>query len=1235
MNLHQVLTGAVNAGDHCYSVGSVEGVPFTVYGAGCNIVILARNFERVQIIPGVCHGNVQVSCIDCSTDIGKIAAAYGKQVAIFEPSPLLQQTSSHKLDYKWIQTATIQMDYSVSVLSWNLEGTRLLTGGEWIQMWKCTMRPEIIAKSGDETAKAGQPQSASRSGVSFQVGSDEVAPSLPDEDTLWDCIWHCRTSQPVSFLRFSPDGTLFASAGKCDRLVKIWHNSQHKVSDPGGNARMSVQQVDRGCTFGFVYAAHPRAVTGLSWRKTSKFMPRGSVANMLVTSCRDNICRLWVQTLLPEDGLINVQQIEALANQTPRLQTQRHRQRILQKLRHMNFGLQGSGVAPGLHFHLAASINAETDIPLVPSMSGAASGHGVQEPNFVLHWLNNKEMSFSSATEQLIQELSLKALQARREQQRQQLAAQRKAAEEAEAEDNQEEGNEPEDLEAAGVSKTSWQGRSGLKSLRLGSVTTTAAPGEDAAPGSQSAKAFSPASSSASLATEASGKNVEQSLGNALDHKIDFLVWLVDWLDECSPGSFRQALVSFSSRIPTAIPLGDAATLSHHLALYLPTAGLDLRTVLSGLGAWALPSPPHTCCPCHLGGSTPTNTAARVCTAGRGKRRCGGQTAPLLLPGCPPHRVCACCRKHHNGSLNLWHLTFSEESHFTHVLSIGHAARVSGHRFRINDITCHPVLPLLLTTSHHNLPKGKEPLDEEDENSQTQDYSDKRRRDSAPAPAPTEGFCSELILWKVESVGPLSKSGGVAELARINSLEPSAFSNVAWVPTLLPSTTLGSISNSPSACFVASDGLQLRVYQAVIDARTLLAEVLAAARQKDNADTISLSSTTSSGMDMHHTGLQEEFRIVSLQSTARPGCIVELDAIADATNDWQNTQLLHVFQEPLIMGAKQGVLSSSSGAPGEETLEKKCGAAGEFISGFRGSSSRAGAGGKGQQDGAAFPENVTQPEDDAASNASSRSGSLEHTDTGQGAQQAGSPHASPLRITTSKVCTQELPLPHDVEIAHAAPAAGHVSSSNIYPACFAPYVLSTACSDGLTRFWKCKVDCEGDGTPNFMWVEWEMTLNKSSSVIQVPGQPISVSCAYSGRVACAYKRGHSFNRPGSNNPADRCVNLGVAIYECESTGGSEWILEDTVLLNNIGLPRLDQTAPGVDLCSLMDTTLRHRKTADSLVQRLASDGDLSGPPSSLQRLLSVPSYATLHTLRRAVIEQGNQCPPGAQVAHSA
>ena len=54
--------------------------------------------------------------------------------------------------------------------------------------------------------------------------------------------------------------------------------------------------------------------------------------------------------------------------------------------------------------------------------------------------------------------------------------------------------------------------------------------------------------------------------------------------------------------------------------------------------------------------------------------------------------------KHENGSLNLWDVTFSPDSSFSQLLNIGHKARVNGHRFRVNEITSHPVLPLLLTT---------------------------------------------------------------------------------------------------------------------------------------------------------------------------------------------------------------------------------------------------------------------------------------------------------------------------------------------------------------------------------------------------------------------------------------------------------------------------------------------------------------------------------------------------------
>lgn len=48
-------------------------------------------------------------------------------------------------------------------------------------------------------------------------------------------------------------------------------------------------------------------------------------------------------------------------------------------------------------------------------------------------------------------------------------------------------------------------------------------------------------------------------------------------------------------------------------------------------------------------------------------------------------------------------------------------------------------------------------------------------------------------------------------------------------------------------------------------------------------------------------------------------------------------------------------------------------------------------------------------------------------------------------------------MPEGVDVVSANVAAGHLSSSSIYPACLAPYLLATACSDGETRFWRCNL----------------------------------------------------------------------------------------------------------------------------------------------------------------------------------
>lgn len=1260
MNRHQVLTGAVNSGDNCFSAGSVEGVSFTAYAAGCNIVILASDFTRVQIIPGILHGNVQVSCLDASTDVGKIAVAFGRKIAIFEPTPLLQQSSPHKLDYKWIQTAALDSDCSVSVLSWSLEGNKLLSGGSIIQMWQLV----------------GSPHS-----------SDANEPVIDPDKLWWDCVWRCKTANPTHFLEFSPDGSLFISAGKSDRLVKIWfesaaknnylnnHNPVTGATDAqSGNctlrhAPMSTTHPLSEISYSFVYIAHPRAVTDISWRKTSKYTPRGCCANMLVTSCKDNICRIWVQTLLPDDGMVNFSQIEELATGTiPRTQTQRHRQRLLQRIKEIRsftqfkkrhhtqngkkdgavleevnipipnlpstysvhdfhtFGLHGASMTPGLHFHLAAAINAETDIPLVPSLNtGYDPNTGAEHPTFVMHWLNNKEMTFSRMAERLLHTASLKIFEA--EAHKPGSGSSSEAASEA--------------GEVASEPDTKQKHR-----------TPVGSPSKKKSPKLKEGN-ISKASSFASLREE---KDSPVNICDLLDRKFEsllrkwhstsdvlfsihpvdgsLLVWLVDWLDETCPGSFRQARVSFNARIPSAIALGDASTMSQKLALYSPYSLLDLRTLSTVATSNA---------------STPMSTEEKDILFKKQKQQITNATQPS-----PTLYMIS---KHTNGSLNQWAITFAESSNFTQVLSVAHEKRVCGHRFRVNDISCHPVLPLFLTTSHHNLPgaissssfgnnlvpakssasslssspsRGNSP-DKEESPPKT---NSPKASDSSQTYLPNAGFCSELILWKVKSVGPLSKSGGVTELARINSPCISAFSNVAWIPTLLPSHTLGTITNSSSACFIASDGKQLRIYQAIIDATTLLAEITASRKvtAKDISDVSSEEGNSSGGFDDHQQRdlLEDAFKIVSLQSTPRPGCILELTGISEATHDWQNTQLLHVFQDQLIRCDKaykswmkrqesstgltepglDAVVDLRHSAVFEEpfylvVLEKNE-ASRSVLHMWKlviSSSSRVDEGGE-------FTSRKFGTHLDTGHQSSEPSSRSATPDSGQQEH----PSVTPLRITTNKVAQEVLPLPEDVEVIHACVAAGHLSSSVIYPACFAPYLICTACSDGVVRFWNCEVSRSNSGN-RFKWSEWQMYLSNSPSAIEVPGQPLYVSCAYSGRVAIAYKHGQSFSKPQSDA---RYININLAIYECESTGGSEWILEDTIKLKNVVIPQ-SEAGQGIDLQPLIESSMKNRKKADTLSSKMSESRT-----QSINRLLSVPSYTTMQSLKKIISEQGNQ-----------
>ncbi|XP_076387678.1 rabconnectin-3 alpha isoform X3 [Megachile rotundata] len=1363
MNCHQILSGACNAGDRCYAVGSVEGISFTAYAAGCNIVILASNFERVQIIPGAVHNYIRISCLDCSTDTGKIAAAYENQVCIFEPTPLIHSACSHQLEYRWVQTGSLTTDSNITSLSWNLEGTRLLTGGELLQLWHQNIIPfqkehaakgdllktqEGIVTGCEENASNVLPDSST---VTFSIGGDAESPAPGDTNTgnepgAWNCVWKCRTATPVHLMSFSPDGTLFATTGFNDRLVKIWFENK-QLFTTRNIEHTSVSQSTGNDSYSFVYIAHPRAVTHLSWRKTSKHMPKGAVSNMLVTSCRDNICRVWAETIPPEiEGLANMSQFEGSdrhGHHGKHRHHNMHKHRFMQRLKHMKTcfhirrhakqqhqaghataptlptlpstysvhdfhnNYQGTGQYPGMHFHLAASINAETDIPLVPSL---ITGDPEREPNFILHWLNNKEMYFTMQAESFLQELARIVVEKEEGLHQPDIDRTDRADH-----DSEEEGLSKKGVRLQPVQKSGGAIRSMSQEDHSSDehhTTHTVSSHHSLPHSAHSHQSLSNTTSINSIATDvtSSMNHAPDSLDTKIEtllrdwhhnpdllfsiHPIDgsFLIWHIEWLDEYHPGSFRQAQISFSTRIPNAFPLGDASTMSHSVSMYSHNTGgplLNIREVAksstkSSNDATEITTPLPSLIEQDEEQSTLTSKAGQELLKNiesssdpnqnvnkeKNVQSENGKTAQETFNDLLTHPspIVSMVSKHSNGTLNLWQLTFADKTKFSQVLSIGHASRASGHRFRVNDITCHPVLPLLVTTSHHNIPESGSQCRNTDsnENIDGQSDSNKMTKDLSPT-----GFCSELILWRVDTVGPLSKSGGVSELARINSPEISAFSNVAWIPTLLPSTTLGNLSNSPSACFVASDGECLRVYQAVIDARTLLAEVSSSERRSRMMDSMTSLSTDISSDDGIRHSIHDKIKIVSQQSTARPGCVIQLDAIADATHDWQNTQFLHVFQEQLITGdrneEKQAGVDTSINDLGlmESTLDAMVDLQQSAIfeepfyivvlertqqgttvhmwrlliasqpetTGLSGSMMY-------------VPDShLVQDEDEEGTPAryshtegrrSRRPSQTRHENQGESDTffQRRPNQSSHVLITTTKVCTQELPLPDGVEVIHAAPAAGHLSSSSIYPACFAPYIVVTACSDSTIRFWKCKVT---KNQPNdklyYEWCEWEMIRKDQESTIDITGQPLNVSAAYSGRIACAYKYGKSFTRPTKSDPDSRYVNLCVAIYECESTGGSEWILEDTIHLKNIHLPRIpvDQH---LDLSYLYDSRFLQKKQRLTQVLQTLSHEDVRSPRNgengestkSNAGLLAVPSFSTLQSLRKSIIENGNTCP---------
>ncbi|VDN14041.1 unnamed protein product [Dibothriocephalus latus] len=180
------------------------------------------------------------------------------------------------------------------------------------------------------------------------------------------------------------------------------------------------------------------------------------------------------------------------------------------------------------------------------------------------------------------------------------------------------------------------------------------------------------------------------------------------------------------------------------------------------------------------------------------------------------------------------------------------------------------------------------------------------------------------------------------------------------------------------------------------------------------------------------------------------------------------------------------------------------------------------------------------------------------------------------------VIDEPLPLEGGLTVLEAKPGADHIgwaplATTHIPP----PFILLTVCSDSTLRFWSIIESAPtADSSKELCWSEWEMDLPElSASRISVPSgllldnltrratvdaleersrnligsspshtwcnqalaSILAVACVCNGRVAVACG---SYSRPNEGSD-DEPVQ--VAIFECESSGGCEWMLEDVVI----------------------------------------------------------------------------------------
>ncbi|KAF9916959.1 regulator of (H+)-ATPase in vacuolar membrane [Lobosporangium transversale] len=157
-----------------------------LYAATDSVVICDASFKPIQILFLQADSKEQqnqiVSAVVMSEFDGKIAVTTNRHVLVY--APVMPIDDGEKIN-SWTLHGALDCE-GVASLAWRNDGY-LLTGSIHLTLW-------------------GQ------------------------QEGHWNQLWQQRQGSCIDLIQFSPDGKLFASMAKNDRLVKVWKQHAGNVA---------------------------------------------------------------------------------------------------------------------------------------------------------------------------------------------------------------------------------------------------------------------------------------------------------------------------------------------------------------------------------------------------------------------------------------------------------------------------------------------------------------------------------------------------------------------------------------------------------------------------------------------------------------------------------------------------------------------------------------------------------------------------------------------------------------------------------------------------------------------------------------------------------------------------------------------------------------------------------------------------------------------------------------------